>query len=1006
MREEAHKLFVIQENIIMAIRKRYLSGKSLAEGGKGVFVNVNPLRDSVRDSASGRKKTKILKKLAFAALTLLILSIIGGVAVLAYFAKDLPNPASLGSRRVTESTKIYDRTGSVLLYEIHGEEKRTVVSLGDISQNLKNATIAAEDKDFYSHEGVDLRGIARAVLKDISTGNLSQGGSTITQQLVKNSILTGERTFSRKIKEWILALELEQKFSKDQILEMYLNQIPYGSNAYGVEAASQTFFNKSAKDLTLGEAAVLASLPKAPTYYSPRGNHVDKLQGRAEYIIDRMKELGYINEEQAKAAKGENATAQIKPFREKMVAPHFTMMVKEYLADKYGDKTVETGGLKVVTSLDAGKQTIAEETVKASIEKNAKKYNVANAALVAIDPSNGQVLALVGSKDYWAEESLPKGCTPAKKDCTFDPNTNVAISLRSPGSSFKPIVYANLFKKGYTPNTILFDLDTEFNPSCTAGHVPNAPYVKSSDCYHPSNYDGKERGPISIRSALAQSLNIPAVKAFYLGGTGSAIQTANDFGMASLNKRDNSNLAMVLGGGGVKLLELTGAYGVFATEGIAHDVKTVLKVTSSDGKVLEDNTQDKGKEVLDKNIAREITDILSDNNARAPMFGTNSPLHFADRPIAAKTGTANDYRDAWTVGYTPSLVAGVWAGNSNNAPMNRAGGVSAAAPLWHDFMAKALAGTPAQEFNKPNIAQTGKPIIDGDFNAGITVQIDRACGDKLARGDVPIERVDPRRYTSVHSMLYYVNPQDPLGAPPVAPGNDPQFVNWETPILNWAGQNGYINQDPPTEYCDVQNYEQPHVSIVSPKNGEILAPIKEDGKIGLILTIQADIVVPSGVNQANFFFDDNLIGTRSSSPWMVNYAVGRNVSEGDHKISVRVFDVNGKEIKDEITVSFNMDFDPPKISLRDPLCGKPFCFLSTTAYDEKSGVSSVEFYYQKVGTAAPFKIPGTASHGGDFYQMMWNTDELEPGTYDIWAKAKDNRGNEATSATKKVEINI
>lgn len=985
----------------MAIRKRYLGSKTAGEKAKGFFLNINPLKNF--DAASRKGKRKILKKLAAVFVGLVFLGAIGAAGVFAYFAKDLPDPASLGNRQVTESTKIYDRTGKVLLYEVHGEEKRTIVPFSEISQDLKNATIAAEDKDFYKHEGVDIRGIIRALYRDILTRNLQQGGSTITQQLIKNSILTKERTFTRKIKEWILAIELEQKFSKDQILEMYLNQIPYGSNAYGVESASQTFFRKPAKDLTAGEAAVLASLPKAPTFYSPYGSNSQRLRERSEYVIDRMKELGYINDSQAKAAKEENAVAKVAPFKEKMSAPHFVMMVREYLADKYGDKELEQGGLKIITSLDMDKQKFAEDAVFEGVEKNSKKYSMSNAALTAVDPMTGQVLALVGSKDYYAEKSLPEGCTPGK-DCKFDPNMNVAVSPRSPGSSFKPIVYATLFKKGYTPNTILFDLDTEFNVGCTSDHQPNAQYVKASDCYHPSNYDGKVRGPISVRNALAQSLNIPAVKAFYLAGIDKSIETANDFGMASLNKKNDSNLSLVLGGGGVKLLEETGAYGVFAAEGMKYDVKTVLKVTAADGSVLEDNTEDKGREVLDKNIAREITDVLSDNAARAPMFGFASPLYFADRPVAAKTGTANEYRDAWTVGYTPSLVAGVWAGNNDNSRMNSAGGISGAAPIWHEFMAKALAGAPKQNFTKPAIKETGKLMIDGNFNGGQTVLIDRACGDKLAKMDLPLERVEPKIYTSVHNILYYVSVKEPLGAVPANPASDPMFANWETPVLNWASQNNYINETAPTEYCEMANYDSPRVSIISPKNGETINPVSQDGVSGYVLAIEADVFVPTGVQQANFFFDDKLIGTRPSAPWITNYTISKSVSDGDHKISVRVFDKDGKEIKDEITVSLVLDFSPPKISFKTPLCKKGTCSLNAIVTDEKSGVLTVEFYYQKIGTDTPVKILGDITEDGDFYQMMWQADILDAGSYNVWVKAVDKRVNEAISAMKKIQI--
>jgi len=984
----------------MAIRKRYLvEGKS--SGGKGgMFLKINPLRGP----AARRRRMNIFKIILGIIAISGFLSLLGGAGIFFYFSKDLPDPANLGRREVTESTKIYDRTGQVLLYEVHGEEKRTVVRLDQISPFLKKATIATEDKNFYSHEGVDLRGILRAIWRDIVTRDLRQGGSTITQQLVKNSILTGERTFTRKIKEWILSVELEQKFSKDQILEMYLNQIPYGSSAYGIEAASQTFFGKSAKDLTLGESAILAVLPKATTYYSPYGNHQNELKDRAKAVIKNMQDQGYVTEAEAKAAEEENALEKKKPFKEKIIAPHFVMMVKEYLADKYGDKILEKGGLKVITSLDIAKQQIAESAVKDNIGKNTKKYNVYNASLTAVDPKNGQLLALVGSKDYFGE-SLPAGCVPGKT-CLFEPNVNAAVSSLPPGSAFKPFVYATLFKKGYTPDTMLFDVDTEFNIGCTYEHKPDGPYAKASDCYGPKNYDGKFRGPVNIRSALAQSLNIPAVKALYLAGIDESIQTANDFGITTMDKKDKYGLALVLGGGGVKLVELTAAYGALATEGIKNDLTMVLKVSSADGNILEDNSSLKkeGKKVLDPNIAREITDILIDNEARTPTFGAASPLYFSDRPVAAKTGTANDYRDAWTFGYTPSLVAGVWAGNNDYSPMNKAGGVSAAAPIWHDFMAKVLAGTKPEEFIKPEIKPTGKAMLDGNFDAGVTVKIDKACGDKLAKEDVPLDRIEEKVYRSIHNILYYVDKNDPLGPEPPDPKVDPQYWNWEHPASVWAVDNGYTNENPPTEYCEVQNYERPRISIIAPRNGENIKPMVKGDMAGFNLTIEADVFMPLGVNQANFFFDDALIGTRSNTPWMVNMAIGKNIASGAHKISVRVFDKANREIKDEVNISLDLDFDPPKISMKEPLCNKPYCFLSAIATDEKSTVAEVEFYFQKVGSYFPTKITGMVSADNDFYQIMWQTDNLESGSYEVWSTAKDDRGNQAVSVKKRLQI--
>lgn len=966
-------------------------------------MNINPLKKSPQNTGLKRKKG-FVKTLLSLAIVLFFMGVIGSAGAFLYFSKDLPDPASLGNREVAESSKIYDASGKTLLYEMHGEEKRTIVKLDQISPFLKNATIATEDKTFYSNKGIDLKGVIRALWRDVVAMDLSQGGSTITQQLIKNSILNREKTYSRKIKEWILALELEKKFSKDQIFEMYLNQIPYGSNAYGAEAASRTFFGKAAKNLTLGEASILAVLPKATTYYSPYGTHREELKARAEEVIKNMLSENFISEEEAKAAAGENALGKVRLLSDKFPAPHFVMMVREYLADKYGDNALEKGGLNVITSLDAAKQKIAEDAVFNGIEKNSKKYKVGNAALVAVDPKTGYLLALAGSKDYFAPSSLPEGCTPGE-NCVFDPNTNAAASLLSPGSSFKPFVYAALFKKGYTPNTILFDLDTEFNIACGPFHTPIISGVKESDCYHPDNYDLKLRGPISARSALAQSLNIPAVKAFYLAGINDSIQLANDAGITSLKKEDNYGLALVLGGGGVKLLEETAAYGVFANEGIKKDLKMVLKVVSADGSVLEDNTPNKpGTEILDKNIAREITDVLSDNEARTPMFGAASPLYFPNRPVAVKTGTANEYRAAWTVGYTPSLAAGVWAGNNDNSPMNLAGGISAAAPIWRDFMERALKDTPIEQFNKPEIKETGKGMLDGKFDGGVTVKIDKACGDKLAKESVSPERIEERTYKLAHNILFYVDRENPLGSVPANPESDPMYANWENPVWEWASGNGYKNEIPPTEYCDIPNYEKSKVSIIAPFNGETIKPFAAGSSAGFNLKIEASVFSANGINQVNFFFDDALAGTRSGEPWTVNLPLNKNTQNGEHKISVKVFDKSNVETSDAIKVIFDLDFINPEVSMKEPLCGRSDCFLGAAAGDTGSGVGSVDFYYQKTGVAAIQAIAAAPVVDGALHQVIWPIDGLEKGAYEVWAKAVDKRGNEAVSGRKNVIV--
>jgi len=462
----------------------------------------------------GKKKRSWPRRILKFFIWCAVAGLLFAIGIFAYYAKDLPSPGKLNKRQVVESTKIYDRTGEYLLYEIHGEEKRTSIPLKDMSEIVRAATIAAEDQTFYQHYGVQFKAIARAAIYDLLGRKVSQGGSTITQQLIKNTVLTPERTFTRKVKEVILSVELEQRFSKDEILEMYLNEIPYGSNAYGIQAAAQTFFGKDAKDLKLAESALLASLPKAPTYYSPYGSHLDELKGRQEYVLDQMQKMGYITSNQAASAKEFDVLAEIKPFQESIQAPHFVMYVKEQLVNKYGEKQVEEGGMKVYTTLDWGKQQIAEETVKKGVAANTK-YRATNAALTAIDPKTGQILAMVGSRDYF--------------DKSIDGNVNVAVRDRQPGSSFKPYVYATAFKKGYTPNTVIFDVETNFG-------TKDQPYT-------PQNYSNKFSGPVKMREALARSLNIPAVKTLYLAGVDNSINTAQSMGITTLKNRGRYGLA-------------------------------------------------------------------------------------------------------------------------------------------------------------------------------------------------------------------------------------------------------------------------------------------------------------------------------------------------------------------------------------------------------------------------------------------------------------------------------
>ncbi|RLC39057.1 penicillin-binding protein, partial [Candidatus Falkowbacteria bacterium] len=581
----------------------------------------------------GQKKKKIgeiKKKLAYTAGIIILAGILVGLIFYAWLLRDIADISKLTDRQLVESTKIFDRTGEELLYEIHGDIKRTEVKLNEIPDYIKWATIAMEDKNFYKHKGISLWAIFRGVVVETIRSGRAQGGSTLTQQFVKNAILTPERKIVRKFKEWILSYRIEKQFTKDEILEMYLNEIPYGSTSYGVEAASERYFGKNIQDISLAEAALLAALPQAPSRYSPYGPNRDLLIGRQQYILDLMVEQDYITQEDADVAKAYEF--EFKPPETNIKAPHFVMYVKEILSEKYGEKMIEQGGLKIYTTLDLYKQEIAEEVIREQAEKNEKNYEATNAALVSIDPKTGQILAMVGSRDYFDDE--------------IDGQVNITTSKRQPGSSLKPVVYATAFMKGYTPDTILYDVVTNFSNNET-------------EPYEPHNYDDQEHGPVTVRKALAGSLNIPAVKAIYLAGVDSVLDVTGALGYTTLNDRDRFGLSLVLGGGEVKLLEHTNAYGAFAREGILYPISAILKIEDKEGKLLEEFKAEE-KKALDPKIARLINNILSDNGARAYAFGASNWLTLGSRPVAAKTGTTNDYRDAWTIGYTPSIVTGVW----------------------------------------------------------------------------------------------------------------------------------------------------------------------------------------------------------------------------------------------------------------------------------------------------------------------------------------------------------
>lgn len=924
-----------------------------------LFSFGNSLKLHQKSSQNGKRDIKKTGK------TLLkVFAVIFGLIILLFvwYSKDLPTPGKIKDRTPAESTHIYDRNGKPL-YDVYGDVKRTVIDSNQIPDSVKKATIAVEDKDFYKHRGFNLKSIIRAAWDDIVHQSSAQGGSTITQQYVKNALLSPKKTFDRKIKELILAIEIEAMYSKDQILTMYLNEIPYGSNAYGIQAASQTYFSKDAKDLDVAQSASLAALLKAPTYYSPYGQHPDKFDQRKNYVVDRMVALNFVSKDDGVKAKAEKLTFTKQ--KENITAPHFVFYVKEKLIEEYGEQMVEEGGLKVTTTLDLDKQKMAEDVVEQAYQKNIKKYGASNAALVSLDPKTGQILAMVGSHDFFDKEN--------------DGQVNVAISDRQPGSSFKPLVYATAFQGKYDPGYTLFDLTTDFGS------------------YTPHNYDGNTHGPVSMRTALANSLNIPAVKTLYLAGIDKVLNQVHKMGITTLNDKDRYGLSLVLGGGEVKLVDMATAYGVFADKGTLHETTGILKVEDTDGKVLEEYKDNKGKkEVLDPQVAYEISDILSDNDARKMIFGGLSALFSYDRPIAVKTGTTNEYRDAWTIGYTPSVVTGVWVGNNDNSKMNsHADGSMVAAPIWRAYMDKVLGEQPVEQFDRPTeikemtVAKFSNKIPTDQTKDTVTdifaswqipkeyddtmvkVEVCKICDDDKLAGDLcPADQRDTRYYGNIHS-------------------EEPNNPNWEAPVRAWAEANGYGVGSPPTETCNLEG-EVPIISISQPKSNQVVAGVFE---------IVASVNSNSGVKQVEFYIDNVSIGSASSSPYSITYNAN-NLSSGSHQLKAKV--INEKGLTSENTVMF--------IASRDSQAPGPVSSVSLSAASKSiichwtnpsdTDLAKIRIYISTVagalGNLYPTEITAKPSTSGAHTVTNLTSGIL----YYLTFRPVDNASNENSSTTQ------
>jgi 1A family penicillin-binding protein len=659
----------------------------------------------------------------------------------------LPDVNTFIEQKSTASTKIYDRTGQTVLYDLNTDVKQDDIPLASTSPLIQQATISIEDSNFYNHGAISITAIIRSLLTDIIHHSFVEGGSTLTQQVVKNSLLTQKKSILRKVHEWILAIKLERHFTKNQILELYLNGAPYGGNLYGVEAASRSYFGVDASNIDLAQAAYLAALPQSPTYYSPYGNNRAALDSRKNLVLARMQQLGYITESQYAQAKGETVTFNPQQ-NSSIIAPHFVFYIRQYLEDKYGPDVV-TQGLKVVTTLDTSLQASAESIVNQYALSNTKKFKASNAALVAVDPKTGQILAMVGSRNYF--------------DTQIDGNFNAALSLRQPGSAFKPFVYATALNEGYTPETSIFDLPTQFSTSCS----PQDNHNDTPPCYSPGNYDGQFRGPMTFTTALAQSINIPAVKVLYLAGIQNVINLATSMGITSLGNPNQYGLTLALGAAEVSPLDLTDAYATFANNGVYNPPTGILKITDSNGTVLEQYTP-MPKQVLDPGVAHDISSMLSNNTARQPEYPVVNPFNFPGYDVAAKTGTTNDSRDAWTVGYTPSIAVGTWAGNNDNTPMVKEIAGYIVAPMWNAFMKVAIAKYPVEYFGEP------RPIPDN--------------APAVLRGTYQVPQSDGS--VAIHNLLYWVQKNKPLTGQPTNPSSDVQYQYWEYPVQQWLAGAG------------------------------------------------------------------------------------------------------------------------------------------------------------------------------------------------------------------------
>ncbi len=823
---------------------------------------------------------RLIKWLATLTIAASLAALLGTAAVFAWFSRDLPSPDRV-VRREGFSTQILARDGQSL-YDVYSDVQRQPVNFADVPQTLKVATVSVEDKNFYSHQGFDPLGMVRAVF-NIAILRRLQGGSTLTQQLVKNVLLTAERTLPRKIKEFVLAVQIEKKFTKDQILQMYLQESPYGGATVGVEAAAKAYFAKPVKDLNLVESAFLAGMPQAPSRYSPySGINPDAYIGRTQHVLKRMREDGYISRDQEQDADSQISQLKFNPQGQSLKAPHFVMYVKDLLIQQFGEAAVEGGGLKVTTTLDFPLQEKVQAIVAEEIDK-VGNLHITNGAALVESPQTGEILAMVGSKDFFAED--------------IDGQVNVVLSQRQPGSAIKPVTYAAAFRQGYTPATMLVDTKTTFD-----GGDPDKPY-------EPENYDAKFHGPVQLRFALGSSLNLPSVKLLQLVGLKNMLTLANEMGLTTLEptaaNMKRFGLSVTLGGGEVRLLDLVSAYGAFGNGGTKIEPVAILKIENRAGQTIFEHRQTKGKQVLSPQEAFLITHILSDNNARLLTFGVNSLLNMGSRPVAVKTGTTNDKRDNWAVGWSKSVIVGAWVGNNDNSEMKQvASGVSGASPIWRRVTLEALNAYPSENFTAP----AGVVSREVDIISGYT-----GHDGWPSRTEYFIEGAVPDGPDSIHTKLTVCKNNGKLAGPvEIAKGDieDREFIilksppslpeadqkRWQEGIDAWIAAQTDARYRPPTENCDT--------------GGELIVKAKAPSDKSRInnndLDWEVEIISSKKPDKVEIFVNGQSRQTLTSPPWKSTL----RLDNGSYTLKFKARVEGGQESETgDIKIGINQDWD-------------------------------------------------------------------------------------------------